>query len=54
MLGRHIDTSLKGAAKGKVYILYIYTRVRARVLYCKLELRAKCNPCKAHCTWLKQ
>ena len=30
MLGRHIDTSLKGAAKGKVYILYIYTRVRAR------------------------
>ena len=54
MLGRHIDTSLKGTTKGKVYILYIYTRVRARVLYRKLELRAKCNPCKAHCTWLKQ
>ena len=44
MLGRHIDTSLKGAAKGEVYILYIYTRVRARGQYCKLELRAKCNP----------
>lgn len=30
MLGRHIDTSLKGAAKGKVYIfIYIHTRARA-------------------------